>query len=94
MGIIGAALAVAFYLLSLPIGIFPVPLQALSLLLCPPYILFMAIAACEPNDSCTLQTLLVVTGLNASLYGVVGGFMHRAKLLHLRRKSAAHADGA
>ena len=85
---IGAAVAVAFYMLSLSIGSFPVPLLVLYLLLCPPGILFMATAGCAPFDSCSLQTLLVVTALNAILYAVVGGLIWLAKLLYRRHKVA------
>ena len=91
--LIGAGVSVGFHLLSLSIGIFPVPLLVLYLLLCPAGVLFMATAGCDSFDSCTLLTLLAVTGLNAFLYAaVVFGFVCQAK--YRRRKISVHREDA
>lgn len=71
--VVGMALPLALYLAgSVPGVIFTGWLILATFLLCPPYVLFMATAACEPFDRCTLETLALVVLLNVILYGLLG----------------------
>jgi hypothetical protein len=70
--IVGAAVPIVVFALSLALPLFPGWLFGIVLLLCPAYALFVATAACEPFDACSLTTLGVVVGWNIGLYGVIG----------------------
>ena len=71
-GAVGAAVPIAAVLLSLVVPLFPGWLFGVVLLLCPAYAMFVATAACEPFDACSLTTLGVVVGWNVGLYLLVG----------------------
>ena len=69
---LGASIAVAFYAFWVAAGVFPEWLLSINTVLCPPYVLFIATAACEPLDWCSLRTLLTVAVLNGILYTALG----------------------
>lgn len=84
--VVGAALPLLAFALSLAVPIFPTTLLNGLLVLCPSYILFMATAACEPLDGCSLKVLAMVVASNAVLYGIVGTLVCYVR--HRRKKRA------
>lgn len=80
-GGVGASIPVIAFLISLALPLFPTALLLVVLAVCPPYLLFLATAACAPLDWCSLSTLGLAIFLNASLYilvGTVAWFLRRA----------------
>ena len=70
-GALAVAASLVFYLLGAFVTRYPEPLLAVTLFLSPAHILFMATAACEPFDRCSLSMLLWVAALNVVAYSGV-----------------------
>jgi hypothetical protein len=79
-GTAGAALPVIAFLLSASGWILPLWILVPLMILCPPYVLFIATAACSPFDACSMSTLGAVAILNLLLYSVVGFVVGRIRL--------------
>ena len=90
----GAVVPVVFSFVSLAVPLFPIWLLLIVLVLCPPYMLFLATAACEPFDACSLNMLALVMLSNAAFYALLGSGVY-AVASYLRRRSGRPApDGA
>lgn len=89
---VGAVVPVVFSLLALAVPLFPVWLQVIVLVLCPPYMFFLATATCEPFDSCSLNMLALVMLSNTVLYALLGSGAYAAAS-YLRRRSGRPAPG-
>ena len=70
--VVGAVAPLMIFALTFLIPIFPSWLLTATLIVCPPYIMFLATAACMPWDTCTLQALALVVSLNVLLYSFIG----------------------
>ena len=90
----GALVPVAFFLISLAVPLFPIWLLRTALVLCPPYVLFFATAACEPFDACSLNTLALVVLFNAISYGLLGCVVYKIAAVLRRRSNGPATDGA
>ena len=86
----GAAIPSVLYGISLAVPLFPGWLLLTVLVLCPPYVMFMATAACGPFDACSISTLVIVMALNAVLYAFIGCCLY-VIISHLRRRLARSA---
>jgi hypothetical protein len=71
--LVGVLVPVGAFLLSVVVPLFPSVLIRAVLSFCPSYLLFIATAACEPFDACSLSTLAQVVSVNVILYVVIGG---------------------
>jgi hypothetical protein len=89
---VGAVIPVVFALVSLAVPLFPVWLLMTVLVLCPPYIFFLATAACGPFDACSLNMLALVMACNAVIYGLLGCGVY-AVSSYLRLRSGRSAKG-
>lgn len=69
---LGAGITTGVFLLGAFLSPFPNALLIGVLVLSPSHVLFMATAACEPFDWCSVSTLLGVLALNAIIYSVIG----------------------
>ena len=68
---LGTTATIIVFLLGVTLSPFPIPLLALSLLVSPAHVLFIATAACDPFDTCSLITLLWAVAINAALYAAI-----------------------
>ena len=68
----GLLAAVSVFLAGAWLSPFLIWLLAASLIVSPAHVLFIATAACEPFDWCSVSTLLWVVALNAVVYTIVG----------------------
>jgi hypothetical protein len=68
----GASITVVVFLLGALLSPFPTALLTGVLVLSPAHVLFIATAACEPFDWCSINTLLWVLALNAIIFTVIG----------------------
>ena len=69
----GAIVALAFLLLALVLSGFPVWLEDVALVACPPLLMLMSTEGCGGWLSwCVAQVALVVVLCNALLYGILG----------------------
>ncbi len=91
--VVGAAIPVAFSFLSLAVPLFPTWLLLIVMVLCPPYLFFLATAACEPFDACSLNMLAFVVFSNATFYSLLGCAAYMA-LSYLKRRKDLHRDAA
>jgi hypothetical protein len=75
---IGATVAVVVALVGFLLGTWfprmPAPVLAVTLFLCPSQVFFVATAACEPFDACSLNMLGWVVAANVLLYSALAGF--------------------
>ena len=75
---IGATVAVVVALVGFLLGTWfprmPAPVLALTLFLCPSQVFFVATAACEPFDGCSLNMLGWVVAANVLLYSALAAF--------------------
>lgn len=69
---LGAGFTIGVYLLGAFLSPFPTALLIGVLVLSPAHVLFIATAACEPFDRCSVSTLFWVLALNAIIYSVIG----------------------
>ena len=72
---IWASVAIAFALVGFLVGswfpLMPAPLLAVTLFFCPSQVFFVATTACEPFDSCSLETLAWVVAANVLLHSAL-----------------------
>ena len=72
---IGASIAVVVALVGFVLGTWfprmPAPVLAVILFLCPSQVFFVATAACEPFDACSLGMLGWVVAANVLLYSAL-----------------------
>ena len=88
---IGASLAVAVALVAYLLGtwfpLLPAPVLAIILVLCPSHVFFVATAACEPFDACSLRMFGWVAAANVLLYSLLAMLLwltrHRWKVARL-----------
>jgi hypothetical protein len=69
---LGACITLGVFLLGAWFSPFPTALLTGVLVLSPAHVLFIATAACEPFDWCSISTLLWVLALNAIVFSVIG----------------------
>lgn len=62
---------VAGYLAAAVVPLFPTPLVAVLLFLCPSHAFFVATAACDAFDACSLTMLAWVIAANVVLYAAL-----------------------
>lgn len=89
---LGVVLPVVFYLVSIAVPLFPNWLLQTTLVLCPPYIMFLATAACEPFDACSIKMLMLVMLFNTFLYAFLGGCIYMI-VSYIRRRSGKPNQG-
>ena len=70
----GVVVALVGFLLGTWFPRMPAPVLAVTLFLCPSQVFFVATAACEPFDACSLNMLAWVVAANILLYSALAAF--------------------